>query len=164
MTTTTTTRKTLLDHRFGFPVLLVDVPVRTMRGHEVVDVNANLLQGAVLAMLARKPAPLTGAEVRFIRLALGHTLSDFGGLLGVSHAAVIKWEGQGEAPTKMARGTEFLLRYLATEHVPEPVRAQALPAPSALPAFRQALTGSAEPGPSQGQELEVPGQLLEAVA
>ena len=105
-------RKTMIDRRFGFPVLLVDVPVRTLRGHQIVDINANVLQDTVLAMLVKKRGPLTGAEVRFIRLALEMTLANFGQLVGVSHAAVIKWEAQGEEPTKMGYGTEFHLQAL----------------------------------------------------
>ena len=51
----------------GFPIVLINVPMRMMIGEWVLDIDLNLLQKNVLDALIHKSVPLTGAEVRFIR-------------------------------------------------------------------------------------------------
>lgn len=107
-----------IDHRFGFPVVLRDMPVKELRGELVVDVNADDLRWAVLAALATKRGCLTGSEIYMIRHSRSQTLTAFGEECGVSHVAVMKWEAQGQKPTRMIRGTEFLIRRLVLRAVP----------------------------------------------
>ena len=76
----------------GFPIQLIDVPMRKIMGEWVLDINLNTLQLDVLNILIHKPTPLQAGELRFIRKYLEMTTTDFGNALGVSHAAVIKWE------------------------------------------------------------------------
>ena len=66
------------DMRFGFPVRLVGFPMKEVRGEQVLDINGNLFRNLVLAALAKKPGPLTGNEVRFVRLWQKKTLAEFG--------------------------------------------------------------------------------------
>jgi DNA-binding transcriptional regulator YiaG len=83
----------------GFPIELIDVPMRKMLGEWVLDINLNIFQLEVLKMLIHKPTPLQAGELRFIRKYFEMTTTAFGEILGVSHAAVIKWEsGQLPAP------------------------------------------------------------------
>lgn len=121
-----TTTNTYRDRRFGFDVLLVDVPMTKVRGEWVPDINANHLRTAVLAGLTAKPGPLTGAEIRFVRHWMEKTSTDFGECLGVSHAAVLKWEKKDQQPTGMNRATEFRLRVLILERLPRPIQEQIL--------------------------------------
>jgi len=74
------------------------------------DVNLNKLSDQLLEALARKPARLTGNEVRFIRHSLSMTLEQLAQRLGVTHPAVIKWERAGNRPTVMAWAIEKDLR------------------------------------------------------
>ncbi len=113
-----------VDRRFGFEVILVDVPMKQVRGESVPDINANHLRTAVLAGLTTKPGPLSGVEVRFVRHWMEHTTTEFGELLGVTHAAVIKWEKKGPQSTGMNRATEFRLRLLILKRLPESVQMQ----------------------------------------
>jgi len=78
----------------GFPITLLNVPVKEMFGEEVYDINLNTLQIVVLGLLAHKLAPLTGDELRFIRKYCEMTSTSFGTLFGVTHAAVLKWENE----------------------------------------------------------------------
>lgn len=83
----------------GFDVELVDVPMKKIFGEWILDIDLNILQLKVLEMLIHKPTPLQAKELRFIRKYFEMTTTAFGKLLGVSHAAVIKWEnGQLPAP------------------------------------------------------------------
>lgn len=83
----------------GFPIELIDAPMRKILGEWVLDINLNVLQEEVLKMLIHKPTPLEAGELRFIRKYFEMTTTAFGKIFGVSHAAVIKWEsGQLPAP------------------------------------------------------------------
>ncbi len=119
-------RETVIDRRFGFDVMLVDVPLKEVRGEEVPDVNANDLRTAVLAGLTTKPGLLSGAEVRFVRLWMEKTTTDFGEDLGVTHGAVLKWEKKGQEATGMNRATEYRLRLLLLTSLPEEVQERVL--------------------------------------
>jgi len=77
---------------FGFPIDLLDVPVRNIRGIEVPDINYNILQRIVFEGLSHKPVPLTGNEIRFIRQSLDMTLTEFAKHFGLTHPAIVKWE------------------------------------------------------------------------
>ena len=57
---------TFIFEGLGFPVRLVNVPMKRVFGEWAIDINFNTLQLAVLNMLARKPTPLTGGELQFI--------------------------------------------------------------------------------------------------
>ncbi|MBA3956807.1 MAG: hypothetical protein H0X51_00215 [Parachlamydiaceae bacterium] len=81
----------------GFPIELIDVPMRKILGEWVLDINLNKLQLEVLKILIHKPTPLLAGEIRFIRKYFEMTTTSFGEVCGVSHAAVIKWES-GQLP------------------------------------------------------------------
>lgn len=81
----------------GFPIELIDAPMRKILGEWVLDINLNILQIEVLKMLIHKPTPLQSGELSFIRKYFEMTTTTFGEVFGVTHAAVIKWEG-GQLP------------------------------------------------------------------
>ncbi len=94
----TTKRATFIFRGLGFPIKLINVPMRKMVGEWTLDVNFNKFQLAVLDCLLHKPAPLTGDELRFIRKFLKMSTTDFGKIFGVTHVTVVKWEsGQTRA-------------------------------------------------------------------
>lgn len=82
----------------GFPIELIDARMRKIMGERVLDINLNILQQEVLKMLIHKSTPLQAGELLFIRKYFEITTTAFGEVFGVSHAAVIKWEG-GQLPT-----------------------------------------------------------------
>lgn len=85
-------KETFIFHGLGFPVKLINVPMKMIFDEWVIDINMNKLMLVVLGALIRKPIPLTGDELGFIRSYLEMTTTMFGKTFGVSHVAVLKWE------------------------------------------------------------------------
>jgi DNA-binding transcriptional regulator YiaG len=100
-------RKTLIYTGLGFPIRLINAPMRKVYGKWAFDFSMGVFQEAVLHILATKPSSLTGPEIRFIIDYLELSYRDFAKLLGVSHAAVVKWEKE---KSKMNPNTEVSLR------------------------------------------------------
>ena len=103
-----TKRDTCIFEGLGFPIRLVNVPLKKRLGEWTIDIDFDMLQVAVLNMLARKPTPLSGNEIRFIIDYLKMSTRDFAQLLGVTHPAVAKWIKE---EAKMNPGTEVCLRF-----------------------------------------------------
>jgi DNA-binding transcriptional regulator YiaG len=84
--------ETFIYEGLGFPILLIDAPMRKTLGEWVIDINFNKLRKAALNFLIHKPTALTAGEINFIREHLEMTTTEFGKVLGVTHVAVLKWE------------------------------------------------------------------------
>ena len=87
-----TKKETFIYKGLGFPIELIDCPMKKMIGEWVIDINMNTLQLFVFRNLLHKPFRLTGPEMRFMRKFLGLTCVELGENLDVSHATVVKWE------------------------------------------------------------------------
>lgn len=103
-------------HELGLPVLIKNVPVIEIDGHEVVDINHAKISEALFLALIMKPFPLTGSEVRFMRLFMGLTLESLAKSLHVHHPTILAWEKKSEVPTKMTDSTEVMLRIFAAKN------------------------------------------------
>lgn len=90
--------ETLIYKDLGFPIKLINVPMRKIMGEWVLDINLNTLQLEVLKLLIHQLTPLQAGQLRFIRKYFEMTTTAFGDIFGISHAAVIKWEN-GQLPT-----------------------------------------------------------------
>lgn len=122
----------------GFPVLLVGVPV-TADG--VPDINYNRLSDAVFDALIRKPARMTGAEVKFVRHHLNMKQADFAAWLHVERSSVAKWEGKDLKPTGMEVSTEILVRLKMAQRIKSDLDVQF---PMIEPAIHRRETGPIE--------------------
>lgn len=100
-------KETFLWEGLGFPIRLVNVPMRKVFGEWVLDINLADFQKVVLLTLAKKPIPLSGPELRFIIDYLKMSTREFAHLFGVTHAAVLKWENE---KSRMNPSTEVCLR------------------------------------------------------
>lgn len=69
--------KTIIYEDFGFPITLVDVPIKIVMGEEILDIDMHKLQISVLKFLIFKATPLTGSQLRFMRKFLKLTTTDF---------------------------------------------------------------------------------------
>ena len=95
----------------GFPVVLVDPPMITVRGQTLPDVNLRALAEAVFDHLIIKPTRLTGDEVRFVRKHLRLRQADLARVLNMAnHSVVSQWESHGDDAAAMDYNTEVLLR------------------------------------------------------
>lgn len=98
---------TITYNGFGFPIRLINVPMRKAYGDWVLEIDFDQLQIAVLLLLVKQSTPLSGREITFIRHYLDLSTIQFGELLGVTHVAVLKWESESR---KMNPSTEIFLR------------------------------------------------------
>ncbi len=85
-------KETFIYEGLGFPIELIDTPMKKVFGEWVIDIDMNALQLFVFKGLIHKPYPLTGPELRFMRKFLELSTTELGENLGVSHATVVKWE------------------------------------------------------------------------
>lgn len=90
--------ETFIYEDLGFPIQLIDVPMRKILGDWILDINLNRLQIQVLKLLIQQQIPLQARELRFIRKYLEMTTTAFGEVFGVTHVAVLKWEN-GQLPS-----------------------------------------------------------------
>jgi DNA-binding transcriptional regulator YiaG len=107
-------KKTFIYEGLGFPIKLINVPMRKVLGEWCIDVNMNKLMLVVLEALIRKPSPLTGDELRFIRSYLDMTTMEFGKTFGVSHVAVLKWENE---KNRVSPALEFFIRLYILDYL-----------------------------------------------
>lgn len=103
-------QKQLVYEGFGFPVVLLNVPMIKVFGQWTPKVDYNKLARSLLKAIAMKETRLTGNEVRFARQFFELTLTKFGEQFDVSHPAVMKWEKSENEPTPMSWSTEKDLR------------------------------------------------------
>lgn len=102
-----TKRETFLYEGLGFPVLMINVPMKKMLGEWVMNINFSQLQKVAMLALVKKNGPLTGKQLRSIRHFLDLSTHRFADVLGVSHVAVLNWESEER---KMNPDTEIHLR------------------------------------------------------
>lgn len=111
-------QKTFTDNGFGFPIQILNAPLRKVRGKWTLDLNFEQYERAVLMALAYKPYRLTGNEIKFIRHYFEMPLKDFGKRFGdVAHSAVIKWEKFQDEPTNMNWACEKDIRMFVITHL-----------------------------------------------
>lgn len=89
-----TKKETFIYRAFGFPIKLINAPMKKVVGEWVIDIDFEALEKAIVRILIHKKTPLIGPELRFIRKFLEMTTTEFGKLFGVSHVAVVKWESE----------------------------------------------------------------------
>lgn len=105
--------ETFIYEGLGFPVELIDTPMKKVFGEWVIDIDMNALQVVIFNGLIHKPYPLTGKEIRFMRKFLEMSTTEFGKKLGVSHPTVVKWEKQ---QSKISPIQESYIRMFLLEH------------------------------------------------
>jgi len=107
-------KRTITYEGLGFPITLVDVPIKIIGGEEVLDINLYKLQTLVLRSLIYKPTPLTGKQLRFIRKFLEISTVDFAKKFGVTHPTILQWEKE---QSKINPTAEFCIRLYALQHI-----------------------------------------------
>jgi DNA-binding transcriptional regulator YiaG len=106
--------ETFVFEGLGFPIKLINAPMKKVFGEWAIDINMNKLMLVVLEAMVHKPVALTGAELRFIRSYLQMTSTKFGKIFGVTHAAVLKWES---GKNKVSPSLELCIRLHVLNHL-----------------------------------------------
>lgn len=103
----------------GLPnVVLAGVEVRRCPrcgAHEVAIPRITELLRLIALAVAKKPARLSGAEVRYLRKSLGWSGQDFARHMGVDPTTVSRWENDKE---RMSAQADRLLRLIAVRDRP----------------------------------------------
>ena len=106
--------ETRIFNGLGFPVKLIDVPMKKMLGEWTMDIDFTALQLVALRALAYKPVPLTKEELKFIRKFLVMTTTQFGKIFGVTHVAVLQWES---GKRRLSPSLELCIRLYILDHL-----------------------------------------------
>jgi len=109
-------KETFIYEGLGFPIELIDTPMKKVFGEWVIDIDMNALQIFVFKGLIHKPYPLTGKEIKFMRKFLEISTTEFGESLGVTHAAIVKWEKE---QSKISPMQETYIRMFLLESLTE---------------------------------------------
>lgn len=100
-------KETIIYEGLGFPIRLINAPVRELFGETILDINLGKFQRDILKAMIYKKQSLTGLEVKFIRKYFEMTTTIFGKAFGVTHAAVLKWESE---QSRLPPTTELCIR------------------------------------------------------
>jgi hypothetical protein len=76
----------------GFPIKLINVLLKKALGLWVIDIDMDELQTLAIQALIKKPAPLTGRELRYIRKFQEISGTDCQKELGITHADLLAME------------------------------------------------------------------------
>lgn len=109
----------------GFPVELKRVEVVEIdhAWHPIIDVQK--VASTVINALAYQKTRFTGNQVKFIRSYFSMPLRQFGlEVVHESHAAVDKWEKNGNKITSMNNNTEYVLRLFIVEQLKSKTQTQ----------------------------------------
>lgn len=109
-----TKNETIVYKGLGFPIKLIDVPMKKMFGDWVIDIDMTELQLVVLRALVYKPIRLTKDELKFIRHHLVMTTTEFGKIFGVRHSAVVQWEN---GKRNLSPSIEVCIRLYVMNHL-----------------------------------------------
>lgn len=92
-------QETFTYNDLGFPIRLINFPMKKVFGEWMLDVNLSKFHRHILQILIYKPIPISKRELKFIRKYFEMTTTEFGKALGITHAAVLKWEsGENKIP------------------------------------------------------------------
>ena len=95
---------------YGFPVTLLNVPVRLFQNEWILDVDLNLLETTVLLELAQKVIRFTGNEIYFIRHSFHMNVNEFAKRFYITPLKVKNWERVKDSFPKMNWTTEKDIR------------------------------------------------------
>jgi hypothetical protein len=85
--------KTIHYRLCGLDYVYLIVPVLKLKGgEEMIDLPMGLIDKGIAFKLIEDRVPIRGAEVLFLRKALGLSLKDWADKFGLSAAGVLKWE------------------------------------------------------------------------
>ena len=107
-------KETIVYKGLGFPIKLINVPMKKMFGDWVIDIDMTELQSVVLKILVYKLTRLTKDELKFIRHYLVMTTTEFGKIFGVRHSAVVQWEN---GKRNLSPSIEICIRLYVMNHL-----------------------------------------------
>ncbi len=100
----------------GFPITLKDVEFVQIRGNWHPKINVQKVAGEAFHRFLKKApkSPLTGNEIKFIRVYLNMSKQALGKRLNVAHTTVLRWERAGDKLPKTRKNYSRALQKLET--------------------------------------------------
>ena len=95
---------------FGFPVVMVNVPMAHTRGDWTHNLNPALLERLVAHELAQGEFPLTGNHLQFIRCFFKVRIIEAATLFGVKQSAWLSWEAKNKYIAGVLEDIQTLIR------------------------------------------------------
>lgn len=100
----------------GLDYVYLIVPVMKLKGgEEMIDLPMGVIDRGIASKLIEDRVPIHGAEVAFLRKALGLSLKDWAGKFGLSAAGVLKWERA--IGKRLSSVNEAAVRAYSAEHL-----------------------------------------------
>ncbi len=100
----------------GLDYVYLIVPVSKLKGgEEMIDLPMGVIDKGIAFKLIEDRVPIRGAEVLFLRKALGLSLKDWADKFGLSAAGVLKWERALDK--RLAPVNEAAVRAFCAEHL-----------------------------------------------
>jgi DNA-binding transcriptional regulator YiaG len=96
-------------------VYLVVPTSKTKSGEEFIDLPMGQIDRAIASKIIEARVPIRGAEVVFLRKALGMTLSAWAKELGLTAAGIMKWEKAHKK--RLSRVNEAAVRAFCAEQL-----------------------------------------------
>jgi DNA-binding transcriptional regulator YiaG len=101
----------------GFPIILENALFHKVRGEWLLKIDVEKVADLAFKLISRKPAKLTGDEIKFIRTYLGKSKPAFAELFKLSHTAVTKWENAGASHAPISPSQEIVLRLYIEDYL-----------------------------------------------
>lgn len=96
---------------FGFPVIFNELPAIKVRGAIIPDMDMSVFARPVIEHICvHQNVPLSGGQVKFIRLYFGLSLREFAKFASVRHQSVMRWESRKSSAAQIDVNTEVVLR------------------------------------------------------
>ena len=109
-------KKTIHYRLCGLDYVYLIVPVLKLKtGEEIIDLPMGVIDRGIAFKIIEERIPIRGAEVSFLRKALGFSLKEWADKFGLSAAGVLKWERTRE--NRLALVNEAAVRALCAEHL-----------------------------------------------
>ena len=106
----------VIDYGCGFPIKLLDVEtIQLDNGDTFYNIDYFQLVTNIAKVLAIKETPITGAELRFIRLHLDLGIEAFANLIGSNYNCISQYENMDSKFTQMSNFLEIVIRLFLLE-------------------------------------------------
>ena len=85
-------KRSTIENYAGFEYLSVNVPIRSSKFGDIIDVDPGKLELLVANTIIEKQIPIRGRELKYLRKVLGLSLEKFAREIDLSSTSIFKWE------------------------------------------------------------------------
>lgn len=100
---------------YGLEYISITVPVKSTKHGDVIIVDPGMIEKAVAEIILENQVAIRGLEAKLLRKFMGLSLERFGGELGMSGSAILKWEK--EPRKRIGIPNEVAVRVFAAERL-----------------------------------------------